>query len=310
MAGYRKGIILAGGLGSRLSPMTNVVNKQLLPVYDKPMIYYPLSTLMSAAISDILIITTAEQVGNFQHLLGTGERLGLNIKYATQDQPRGLADAFLIAENVGFLQDDPCALVLGDNIFYGEDFYKDLMYISKMNTNWVFGYRVSNPYDYGVVDFDKPTDPYSTHKVQVRGIEEKPDNPKSNYAVPGLYFYDITAVRRARELQPSPRGELEITDLNNSYIKDKNLNVKILKDNAAWFDTGNADAMFEASMFVKSIQSRTGQLIGCIEEVAYKKELITKDEFYEIVRVMPLSMYRAYLVDKYDIVSAYSVYKV
>ena len=271
MSGYRKGIILAGGSGSRLNPMTSVVNKQLLPVYDKPMIYYPLSTLMSASISDILIITTAEQVSNFQQLFGIGEHLGLNLKYAVQDQPRGLADAFLIAENVGFLQDDPCALVLGDNLFYGESFYKDLAYISKMNTNWVFGYRVSNPKDYGVVEFNTE-DPYP-NKVRAVGIEEKPEQPKTNYAVPGLYFYDNTAVARARSLKPSPRGELEITDLNNSYIEDKNLNVKILRDNAAWFDTGNADAMFDAAMFVKSIQSRTGQMIGCIEEVAWNHVL-------------------------------------
>ena len=299
MAGYRKGIILAGGRGSRLSPMTNVVNKQLLPVYDKPMIYYPLSTLMSACISDILIITTAEQIGNFQHLLSTGKHLGLNLTYAVQDQPRGLADAFLIAENVGFLQDDPCALVLGDNIFYGESFYTDIMYISKMNTNWVFGYRVSNPSDYGVVEFDSD-DPYPS-KVRVTGIEEKPDIPKSNYAVPGLYFYDNTAVQRARSLKPSERGELEITDLNNSYIEDKKLNVKILRDNAAWFDTGNADAMFEAAMFVKSIQSRTGQMIGCIEEVAWKKQLIDESQFHDLVREMPLSQYKRYLRDKHEI---------
>ena len=299
MSGYRKGIILAGGKGSRLNPMTNVVNKQLLPVYDKPMIYYPLSTLMSACISEILIITSAEQIGNFQHLFGTGEHLGLNLKYAVQDQPRGLADAFLIAENVGFLQDDPCALVLGDNIFYGESFYKDLMYISKMNTNWVFGYRVSNPHDYGVVEFDTD-DPYPS-KVRVIGIEEKPDEPKTNYAVPGLYFYDNTAVQRARSLKPSERGELEITDLNNSYIEDKKLNVKILRDNAAWFDTGNADAMFEASMFVKSIQSRTGQMIGCIEEVAWKKQLIDEPQFHDLVREMPLSQYKRYLRDKHEI---------
>ena len=299
MSGYRKGIILAGGSGSRLNPMTSVVNKQLLPVYDKPMVYYPLSTLMSAGISEILIITTAEQINNFQHLLGTGEHLGLTLKYAVQDQPRGLADAFLIAENVGFLQDDPCALALGDNIFYGESFYKDLAYISKMNTNWVFGYRVSNPHDYGVVEFDTD-DPYPT-KVRVVGIEEKPEQPKTNYAVPGLYFYDNTAVARARALKPSPRGELEITDLNNSYIADGNLNVKILRDNAAWFDTGSADAMFEAAMFVKSIQSRTGQMIGCIEEVAWKKNLIDEDQFHNLVREMPLSQYKRYLRDKHEI---------
>ena len=299
MAGYRKGIILAGGRGSRLSPMTNVVNKQLLPVYDKPMIYYPLSTLMSACISEILIITTAEQISNFQQLFGTGEHLGLKLKYAVQDQPRGLADAFLIAENVGFLQDDPCALVLGDNLFYGESFYKDLMYISKMNTNWVFGYRVSNPHDYGVVEFDTE-DPYLS-KVRVVGIEEKPEQPKTNYAVPGLYFYDNTAVARARALKPSNRGELEITDLNNSYIEDRKLNVKILRDNAAWFDTGSADSMFEAAMFVKSIQSRTGQMIGCVEEVAWKKNMIDDQQFLELVDELPQSQYKKYLTDKFPL---------
>ena len=300
MSGYRKGIILAGGSGSRLSPMTNVVNKQLLPLYDKPMIYYPLSTLMSAAISDILIISSANQINNFVELFGDGSKWGLNLDYAVQDQPRGLADAFLIAENVGFLKDDPSALALGDNIFYGEDFYRDLMYITKMNTNWVFGYRVSNPGDYGVVDFEKRDDSYSG-KVRVNSIEEKPDEPKSNYAVPGLYFYDNTAVQRARALKPSPRGELEITDLNNSYIEDGKLNVKLLKDNAAWFDTGNADAMFEAAMFIKSVQSRTGQIIGCIEEVAHKMRLIDQDTFYNLIKEMPLCQYKRYLRDKYSV---------
>jgi glucose-1-phosphate thymidylyltransferase len=300
MSGYRKGIILAGGSGSRLHPMTNVVNKQLLPVYDKPMIYYPLSTLMSAAIKDILIISSPDQLKSFVQLLGAGDRWGLNITYAAQDQPRGLADAFLIAENVGFLQDEPSALALGDNIFYGEDFYRDLMYITKMNTNWVFGYRVSNPGDYGVVDFKERDDRYSG-KVIVNSIEEKPDEPKSNYAVPGLYFYDNTAVERARALKPSHRGELEITDLNNSYIEDRKLNVKLLRDNAAWFDTGNADAMFEAAMFIKSIQSRTGQLIGCIEEVAYKMLCINEEEFYSLIREMPSCQYKRYLRDKYQV---------
>ena len=297
MPGYRKGIILAGGRGSRLNPMTNVVNKQLLPVYDKPMIYYPLSTLMSAVIRDILIITSPDQVINFNNLLGDGSTLGLNIEYATQSDPRGLSDAFLIANDVGFLDDDPCALVLGDNIFYGESFYKDLMYISKMNTNCVFGYRVSNPQEYGVVEFERTTDMYD-NDVRVINIEEKPAEPRSKYAVPGLYFYDSTVVDRAKSLKPSSRGELEITDLNNSYIADKKLSVKLLRDNAAWFDTGNADAMFEASMFVKSIQSRTGQMIGCIEEVAYKKGFITEDDFLALVTELPDSGYKRYLFDK------------
>ena len=295
--GYRKGIILAGGRGSRLNPMTNVVNKQLLPVYDKPMIYYPLSTLMSAVIRDILIITSPDQVINFNNLLGDGSSLGLNIEYATQSEPRGLSDAFLIANDIGFLNDDPCALVLGDNIFYGESFYKDLMYISKMNTNCVFGYRVSNPQEYRVVEFERLTDTYD-NDVRVIDIEEKPTEPKSNYAVPGLYFYDSTVVQRAKLLKPSSRGELEITDLNNSYIADKKLSIKLLRDNAAWFDTGNADAMFEASMFVKSIQSRTGQMIGCIEEVAYKKGFITEAEFLTLATELPDSGYKRYLFDK------------
>ena len=297
MPGYRKGIILAGGRGSRLNPMTNVVNKQLLPVYDKPMIYYPLSTLMSACIRDILIITSPDQVLNFNNLLGNGAALGLNIEYATQSEPRGLSDAFLIANNAKFLNDDPCALVLGDNIFYGESFYKDLMYISKMNTNCVFGYRVSNPQEYGVVEFERLTDTYD-NDVRVIDIQEKPAEPRSNYAVPGLYFYDSTVIDRAKSLKPSSRGELEITDLNNSYIADKKLSVKLLRDNAAWFDTGNADAMFEASMFVKSIQSRTGQMIGCIEEVAYKKRFITEDEFIALATELPDSGYKRYLFEK------------
>ena len=308
MAGYRKGIILAGGKGTRLYPMTAGVNKQLLPVYDKPMIYYPLASLMSACIRDILIISSPDQISQFRNTLGDGNQWGINLKYATQEVPNGIAESFIIAENAGFLQDDPCALALGDNIFYGDEFYKDLMYISKMNANCIFGYRVSNPEEYGVVDFDKPDDPYSTHKVRVRGIEEKPDEPKSNFAVPGLYFYDNTAVQRARSLKPSHRGELEITDLNNLYIADKKLDVKLLTDSAAWLDTGAPEAMFEASMFVKSIQSRTGLMIGCLEEIAYKKEFITRDEFNETVRQLPLSQYRYYLVHKYDIVSAYAIH--
>ena len=302
MSSYRKGIILAGGRGSRLSPMTNAVNKQLLPVYDKPMIYYPMSTLMSADIKDILIISTQDQLTNFINLLGDGNKWGLNITYAAQDQPRGVADAFLIAENVGFLgQDNPCAMALGDNIFYGESFYKDLTYISKMNTNCVFGYRVSNPYEYGVVEFETPGR-FNHDDVIVKGIEEKPANPKTDYAVPGLYFFDNTAVSRARQLKPSAeRGELEITDLNNSYIRDKKLTVKILKDNAAWFDTGNADAMFEAAMFVKSIQSRTGQMIGCVDEIAYKKGFINEDQFWDLLNSMPSCQYKHYLQDKHKV---------
>ena len=253
---------------------------------------------MSADIKDILIISTQDQLTNFINLLGDGNKWGLNITYAAQDQPRGVADAFLIAENVGFLgQDNPCAMALGDNIFYGESFYKDLTYISKMNTNCVFGYRVSNPYEYGVVEFETPGR-FNHDDVIVKGIEEKPANPKTDYAVPGLYFFDNTAVSRARQLKPSAeRGELEITDLNNSYIRDK----KLLKDNAAWFDTGNADAMFEAAMFVKSIQSRTGQMIGCVDEIAYKKGFINEDQFWDLLNSMPSCQYKHYLQDKHKV---------
>ena len=271
--GMRKGIILAGGKGSRLYPMTKTVNKQLQSVYDKPMIYYPLSTLINCSIREVLIITTREQCGLFVDLLGNGSELGMHIEYAIQDQPKGISEAFIIGED--FLDGDPVTLVLGDNIFYGDDFYKDLMYISKQNENCVFGYRVSNPSLYGVVEFERPSDSYERN-VKVVSIEEKPDEPKSNYAVPGLYFYDNSVVDRAKALEPSERGELEITDLNNSYIRDKKLKVKLIRDSAAWFDTGDPDQMFEATMFVKSIQSRTGQMIGNIEEIAYRKKFVSE----------------------------------
>tara|TARA_R110002050_G_scaffold79912_2_gene170928 strand:+ start:185 stop:1096 length:912 start_codon:yes stop_codon:yes gene_type:complete len=296
----RKGIILAGGKGSRLYPMTSGVNKQLQSVYDKPMIYYPLATLMNAAIKDILIISSPDQLPLFKQMFRSGNQLGINIEYATQYKPKGLADAFLVGEK--FIDGDPCALVLGDNIFYGDEFYKDLMYISKMNENCVFGYRVSNPSDYGVVDFEKPLDPYDLD-VKVNSIEEKPDQPKSNYAVPGLYFYDNTVVDRVKNLQPSDRGELEITDLNNSYIQDNKLRVKLIKETAAWFDTGSPDQMFEAAMFVKSIQSRTGQMIACLEEIAFKRGFISGDHFRQrVLLAIPDGCdYKRYLMDKYEI---------
>ena len=294
----RKGIILAGGKGTRLYPMTTTINKQLQSVYDKPMIYYPLSTLMNCSIKEVLIISTSEQIRLFIDMFGNGSDLGMNIEYATQDKPRGISEAFIIGED--FLDGDPVTLVLGDNIFYGDDFYKDLMYISKQNENCVFGYRVSNPSDYGVVEFQRPTDLYERN-VRAISIEEKPEEPKSNYAVPGLYFFDGSAVSRAKALEPSQRGELEITDLNNSYIDDNKLKVKLIRDSAAWFDTGNPDQMFEASMFVKSIQSRTGQMIGNIEEIALKKGFINNSQFYELVDNMPECEYRNYLEEKYPV---------
>tara|TARA_R100000084_G_C4641857_1_gene144311 strand:+ start:17 stop:916 length:900 start_codon:yes stop_codon:yes gene_type:complete len=298
--GMRKGIILAGGKGSRLYPMTKTVNKQLQSIYDKPMIYYPLSTLMNCSIKEVLIITTQEQVGLFVDLLGNGSQLGMHIEYAIQDEPKGISEAFIIGED--FLDGNPVTLVLGDNIFYGDDFYKDLMYISKQNENCVFGYRVSNPSDYGVVEFEQPVDSYERN-VKVTSIEEKPDNPKSNYAVPGLYFFDNTAVKRAKDLEPSERRELEITDLNNSYINDGKLNVKLIRDSAAWFDTGNPDQMFEAAMFVKSIQSRTGQMIGNVEDIAYKKGFINDSMFNGLIEMMPNSAYKNYLESKYTVLA-------
>jgi len=288
----RKGIILAGGKGTRLYPMTITVNKQLLSVYDKPMIYYPLTTLISAGIRDILIISSSEQIGHFMSLFENGNSLGINIEYATQDVPKGISDAFLIGDKVGFLDNDPCTLVLGDNIFYGDDFNNELLKISSRTKSTIFGYRVSNPSEYGVVEFD--------HNSNVIGIEEKPDYPLSNYAVPGLYFFDDTVVERCKELKPSDRGELEITDLNNSYI-ETGMNVELIKDSAAWFDTGNPDQMFEASMFVKSIQSRTGQIIGCIEEMSFKRGFIDEDDFLSLIKNMPLSKYRSYLLEKYEV---------
>lgn len=292
--GTRKGIILAGGRGTRLYPMTSTINKQLQSVYDKPMIYYPLTTLMNAGIRDILIITVGEQLHHFIGLFENGNKLGLNIEYAVQNEPRGISDAFLIGDNVGFLNSDACTLALGDNIFYGDEFNKNLYQISKRNKSTIFGYRVSNPSEYGVVEFD--------HNNNVIGIEEKPDYPLSNYAVPGLYFYDDTVVERCKELELSSRGELEITDLNNTYI-ETGMNVELIKESAAWFDTGNPEQMFEASMFVKSIQSRTGQMIGCVEETAYRNNFISHDEFWSLVELMPNSDYRKYMVNKYDFAS-------
>ena len=294
----RKGIILAGGSGTRLFPMTAGVNKQMQSVYDKPMIYYPLSTLIRSSIHDILIISSPDQLPLFKNMLGSGRELGLNLQYAVQPKPEGLPQAFLIGEE--FIKNRSCTLVLGDNLFYGEDFYKDLLYISKLNENCVFGYRVSNPEDYGVVDFVPPSDPYDLDVV-VRSIEEKPSKPKSNFAVPGLYFYDNTVIERTKALKPSKRGELEITDLNNSYIKDKKLKVKLIRESAAWFDTGTPDAMFESAMFVKSIQSRTGQSIGCIHEDVYRSKMISERQFEELVDSLPNSEYTQYLKSKYEL---------
>ena len=295
----RKGIILAGGKGTRLFPMTAGVNKQMQSVYDKPMIYYPLSTLVRACIQDVLIISSPDQLPLFENMLGDGKELGLNIQYAEQPEPKGISQAFLIGEK--FINNSPCALVLGDNIFYGDDFYKDLLYISMLNTNFIFGYRVSNPQDYGVVNFEEITFGDGETDYKVKSIEEKPKKPKTNFAVPGLYFYDNTVVERAKALEPSARGELEITDLNNSYIKDKKLKVKFIRDTAAWFDTGTPDSMFEAAMFIKSIQNRTGQMVGCIHEDVYKRKFLDRDSFDKMIASLPVSQYTNSIKQKYSL---------
>jgi len=295
----RKGIILAGGKGTRLFPMTAGVNKQMQSVYDKPMIYYPISTLVRACIQDILIISSPDQLPLFENMLGDGKELGLNIQYAEQPEPKGISQAFLIGEK--FINNSPCALVLGDNIFYGDDFYKDLLYISMLNTNFIFGYRVSNPQDYGVVNFEEITFGDGETDYKVKSIEEKPKKPKTNFAVPGLYFYDNTVVERAKALEPSARGELEITDLNNSYIKDKKLKVKFIRDTAAWFDTGTPDSMFEAAMFIKSIQNRTGQMVGCIHEDVYKRKFLDRDSFDKMIASLPDSQYTNSIKQKYSL---------
>lgn len=279
--------------------MTAGVNKQMQSVYDKPMIYYPLSTLVRACIQDVLIISSPDQLPLFENMLGDGKELGLNIQYAEQPEPKGISQAFLIGEK--FINNSPCALVLGDNIFYGDDFYKDLLYISMLNTNFIFGYRVSNPQDYGVVNFEEITFGDGETDYKVKSIEEKPKKPKTNFAVPGLYFYDNTVVERAKALKPSARGELEITDLNNSYIKDKKLKVKFIRDTAAWFDTGTPDSMFEAAMFIKSIQNRTGQMVGCIHEDVYKRKFLDRDSFDKMIASLPDSQYTNSIKQKYSL---------
>jgi glucose-1-phosphate thymidylyltransferase len=271
-----KGVILAGGSGSRLYPITKVVSKQLLPLYDKPMVYYPLSVLMLAGIREVLIISTPHDIVLFKELFADGALLGMRFEYAVQDKPRGLADAFIVGEK--FIAGDTAALVLGDNIFYGAGFSASLQSsVNKVNTNGggqVFAYYVKDPSAYGVVDFD------SAGKVS--SIEEKPVAPKSHYAVPGLYFYDNSCVEIAKNVKPSARGEIEITDVNNEYIRRGKLSVEILGRGMAWLDTGTYDGLLEASNFVAAIQKRQGMYISCIEEIAYTNKWITKDTLLNI----------------------------
>lgn len=270
-----KGIILAGGAGSRLYPASLPISKILLPVYDKPMIYYPITTLLLAGIRDILIITNALDIQNFEKVLGTGEQIGVKFSYRVQDVPRGIADSFLIAED--FINNEPCALILGDNIFHGFGFSSMLKKVGqKTQGATVFGYAVNDPHRFGVVEFDDNN--------RALSIEEKPQNPRSNYAVTGLYFYDKNVVEYAKTLKPSQRGELEITDLNNIYLKNRQLDVEILGRGFAWLDTGTFESLLQAGNFIKSMEVNTGMKIACIEEVAWRMGYITTKELSNLAK--------------------------
>ena len=286
-----KGIILAGGSGTRLYPLTKATSKQIMPVYDKPMIYYPLSTLMLSGIREILIISTPRDLPVFEELLGDGSQLGMDIRYAVQKEPKGLAEAFIIGAD--FIGNDSCALVLGDNIFYGQSFSKVLKDTFERTSTkpgaTIFGYYVKNPSEYGVVEFDR--------EGKAVSIEEKPENPKSNYAVPGLYFYDNDVVLISKSIEPSARGELEITAVNNEYLSRGSLYVETLGRGFAWLDTGNPDMLLSAANFVSTFQKRQGLYISCIEEIAYKRGFINREQLERLAKPLIKTEYGQYLFD-------------
>ncbi len=289
-----KGIILAGGVGSRLFPVTKAISKHFLPIYDKPMIYYPLSVLMLAGIREILIISNPENINLYQKLLGNGEQIGIEIKYKEQDEPRGIADAFIIGED--FIGEESVCLILGDNVFYGQNFVPVLQEaLSLKDGALIFGYYVNNPKEFGIAELDKDEN--------VVSLQEKPEKPLSNYAVTGLYFYDNTIIQKAKKISPSPRGELEITDINQEYLKEGKLKIEILTRGFAWLDTGTYEGLASASDFVKIIQKRTGLYVACIEEIAYKKGWINKEKLQVLADEQAKTEYGKYLkflLSEYD----------
>ena len=283
-----KGIILAGGSGTRLYPLTKAISKQIMPIYDKPMIYYPLSTLMLAGIREILIISTPRDIKTFEELFGDGSQIGLEMHYAVQEYPRGLAEAFIIGAD--FIGDDSVAMVLGDNIFYCQSFSKVLKEAASRDKGaTIFGYYVKDPREYGVVEFDE--------NGMALSIEEKPENPKSNYAVPGLYFYDNDVVEIAKNVKPSARGEIEITSINNEYLQRGTLHVETLGRGFAWLDTGSHDNLLEAANFVETFQKRQGMYVSCIEEIAYRRGFINRDQLLALAEPLLKTAYGQYLVD-------------